>query len=173
MMMDAQAAIEKGDSLVSALDGQALASRLRAAEKACMRPDGTIDFDWMVMHIWLAKCDAIRCAYQAIKDAGPAKRRPGDAFDTHLIQHLPLFERLVPQVLPLFGEFARTKAIHLWKMGGRATMVAADPAFIARAQEVGLPVSEEDLVYALGPDGPYGTETFRALARHVSRGYRH
>jgi hypothetical protein len=155
------------------LDGACLTERMRAAERASTDADGNLIHDWLVMHIWLARCDALRTAYQAVNDADFLEVAPGQTFDAYLKSYMPLFERIVPETLPLFGEYARMKEIYHWKKSGNAKNAAIDAEFLAHAQAAGLPISLEDLIYAMGPDGPYGKEAYMEVVHQVINAYRH
>lgn len=165
--------IEEQPEPALALDSEAFMKRLRAAELACRCPDGSIDHDWMVMHIWLAHCDVLRRSYQVVNDDDDDDLPWNEVFDGHLKPHWPILRQALIQVLPLFEEFASLQAIHSWNKAGAAASVAADSEFIVRAQWAGLPVCEEDLLYALGPDGPQGKEVFDELFGQIVSGYCH
>jgi hypothetical protein len=71
--------------------------------------------------------------------------------------------------LPLVSEFSSAKEIMRWKNSGGADSAVSAHAFLQRGCEAGIPLVEEDLVYAMGPDGPFGEVAFTHAASRVHR----
>ena len=145
-----------------------LECRLRMALAASIQPDGSINHDWLAMHIWLTLTDQLQAAHcrsnaQAI--TGVDRKR---AFAKNVREINICMKRVLPRVLPLMAEFSEMKRISGWRAGGHAAEAAADSTFAKAAAEAGIPISDDDIVYALGPDGPAGNDEFERVWNRVS-----
>ena len=87
--------------------------------------------------------------------------------ESPLSEYRRLFSQVLPVVLPLMHEFSDPEMFRVWREAGYFEEPADDPRFIACALSVGLPISAEDLIYALGSGGPYGKDAFLTVAKHV------
>ena len=146
-----------------------LAERLRAASKASTSENGDVDFDWLVMHIWLAANDSIQAAYATANGCVLAGGDGAKSFEACIDRMHDSLERVLPAVLPLVAEFASPKEIMLWRNSGGADRVVSNPVFLQRGCEAGIPLAEDDLVYAMGPDGPFGKVAFAHTAGRVRK----
>lgn len=146
-----------------------LAERYRRALQASSDVDGRINFDWLVMHIWLAMTDAVQAAFASANACCLAGGKGTQVFDTHLKRMRVSVERVLPRIVPLMANFVELKEIHQWRKLGSAVEVAKDPDFLCRARDAGLPLTTDDLIYALGSEGPSGEDAFMATVAHVKR----
>ncbi len=144
-----------------------LAERYQRALKASTDGDGRINFDWLVMHIWLARVDALQSAYAAANLSRLAGDDGSQTFGKRLDRMRGCVARVLPRTLPLMADFSELTNIHRWREGGGAIRVANDSDFLHYARNAGLPLSSPDIVYALGPDGPAGSGVFMAIESHV------
>ena len=64
-------------------------------------------------------------------------------------------------------EFSDPEMFRIWREAGYFDEPADDPQFIDCALSAGLPITAEDLIYALGSDGPYGKDVFLTVAKQV------
>ena len=146
-----------------------LADRLRAANKASTANNGEVDYDWLVMHIWLATTDNVQAAHAAAnrcKLVGGDGRKTFDACIDRMHQSL---ERVLPTVLPLVAEFSSAKEIMRWRNSGGADRAVNAPDFLQRGCEAGIPLAMSDIVYAMGPEGPCGELAFMDAVSRVRR----
>ncbi len=146
-----------------------LAERLRAANKASTAENGEVDFDCLVMHIWLATTDSMQAAHATANSCALAGGDGKKNFDASIDRMRQSLERVLPVVLPLVSEFSSAKEVMRWKNSGGADRAVSAHAFLQRGCEAGIPLVEEDLVYAMGPDGPFGEVAFTHAARRVHR----
>ena len=146
-----------------------LAERLRAANKASTAENGEVDFDWLVMHIWLAANDSIQAAYATANGCVIAGGDGEKSFEACIDKMHQSLKRVLPVVLPLVAEFASPKEIMRWRNSGGADRAVSTSAFLRRGCEAGIPLAEDDLVYAMGPDGPFGELAFTHTASRVRR----
>ena len=148
----------------SGLDEVALAARLKIAELASTDEYGVVNHSWLVLHIWLAQCDMVRSDQLRRNSKDMKSVKPSDSL---LSRYRRLFTQVLPAVLPLMHEFSDPEMFRIWREAGYFEEPADDPRFIACALSVGLPISAEDLIYALGSGGPYGKDAFLTVAKHV------
>lgn len=148
-----------------------LVERLNAAQKACTDADGTINHDWLVMHIWLARCDSLRTAEMQAHHRDDYSGSKVKVRDGLADGQGKLFDEALVATLPFMSEFTSIVEFWMWRDAGRGAVVATDPDFLARAHEEGLPIDEDDLVYALGTDGPAGKAVFLGVAKRVTQAY--
>ena len=146
------------------LDESALATRLRIAELASTDQYGAINHSWLVLHIWLAQCDMVRSDHLRRNSKDTRTVNPSESL---LSEYRRLFSQVLPTVLPLMHEFSDPEMFRVWREAGYFEEPADDPRFIACALSAGLPISAEDLIYALGSGGPYGKDAFLTVAKHV------
>lgn len=144
-----------------------LTVRLRAAFAASTGDNGAIDFDWLVMHIWLAMTDNLQAAYARANCCVLADGDGKNVFDACIGKMNASFRRVLPVVLPLMAEFSSAREIRLWRNAGGADRAVSDPAFLQRGCEAGIPLSVQDIVYAMGPQGPFGQSVFMDTARRI------
>ncbi len=144
-----------------------LAERYLRALTASTDGAGRINFDWLVMHIWLARVDAVQSAYAAANVSRLAGENGSRTFGIRLDRMHASVERVLPRVLPLMADFVEVEEIRRWREEGGAERVAKDPAFLRFARNTGLPLSSPDIVYALGRNGPAGDSVFRATESRV------
>jgi len=154
----------------SGLDEAALASRLRIAELASTDESGAINHSWLALHIWLAQCDMVRSDHLRRNGKDARTVIPSESL---LSEYKRLFSQVLPTVLPLMHEFSDPEMFRVWREAGHLEEPAGDPRFIDRANSVGLPVSAEDLIYALGSSGPYGKDAFLTVAKQVQSACAH
>lgn len=154
----------------SGLYEAALASRLRIAELASTDERGSINHSWLALHIWLAQCDMVRSDHlrRNGKDA-----RTVNPSESPLSEYRRLFSQVLPVVLPLMHEFSDPEMFRVWREAGLFEEPADDPRFIECALSAGLPISAEDLIYALGSGGPYGKEAFLTVANQMQAARAH
>ena len=76
-------------------------------------------------------------------------------------------------MLPLMHEFSDPEMFRVWREAGYFEEPADDPRFIECALSAGLPISAEDLIYALGSGGPYGKEAFLTVAKQMQAARAH
>ncbi len=148
----------------SGLDEEALITRLRIAELASTDEYGTVNHSWLVLHIWLAQCDMVRSDY--LRRNGKDTKTVNSS-DSLLCEYRRLFAQVLPAVLPLVHEFSDFEMFQVWREAGYFEEPADDPRFIDCALSAGLPISAEDLIYALGSGGPYGKDAFLNVAKQV------
>ena len=146
-----------------------LADRLRAARKASTAENGEVDFDCLVMHVWLATTDSVQAAHATANGCALAGGDGKKAFDACIDRMHQSLKRVLPAVLPLVAEFASPKEIMRWRNSGGADRAVSAPAFLRRGCDAGIPLAEDDLVYAMGPDGPFGELAFTHTASRVRR----
>jgi hypothetical protein len=154
---------EKPD-MSSGLDEAALAARLKIAELASTDEFGTVNHSWLVLHIWLTQCDMVRSDQLRRNGKDMRSVNPSGSF---LSGYKRMFSQVLPVVLPLMHEFADPEMFRIWREAGYFEEPADDPRFINRAHSAGLPICAEDLIYALGSDGPYGKDAFLTVAKQV------
>ena len=148
----------------SGLDETALATRLRIAELASTDEYGAVIHSWLVLHIWLAQCDMMRSDHLRRNGKDTGKVSPSVSL---LSEYRRLFSQVLPTVLPLMHEFSDPEMLRVWREAGYFAEPAEDPRFIDCALSAGLPISAEDLIYALGSGGPYGKDAFLTVAKQV------
>jgi hypothetical protein len=154
----------------SRLNEAALATRLRMAELASTDECGAVNLSWLVLHIWLAQCDMVRSDHLRRNDKVTKPENPSNGL---LGEYRRLFKQVLPAVLPLMHEFSDPEMFRVWREAGYFEEPADDPRFIDSAISVGLPISAEDLIYALGSDGPYGKDAFLTVAKQVQSARAH
>lgn len=148
-----------------------LVERLNAAQKACTGADGTINHDWLIMHIWLARCDSLRTAEMKAYHRHDDSDSKVNVRDSLVDGPGKLFDDALVATLPFMSEFTSIVEFWMWRDAGRGALVASDPDFLTRAHEEGLPIDEDDIVYALGTNGPAGKAVFLGVAKRVTRAY--
>ena len=148
----------------SGLDEVALAARLKIAELASTDEYGVVNHSWLVLHIWLAQCDMVRSDQLRRNSKDMKSVKPSDSL---LSRYRRLFSQVLPAVLPLMHEFSDPEMFRIWREAGYFEEPADDPQFIDCALSAGLPITAEDLIYALGSDGPYGKDVFLTVAKQV------
>ena len=146
-----------------------LTERLLAASKASTAENGEVDFDWLVMHIWLAATDSVQAAHATANSCALAGGDGKKTFDACIDRMHQSLERVLPVVLPLVAEFSSAMEIMRWRKSGGVERVVSAPTFLKRGCEAGIPLAEGDLVYAMGPDGPFGAVAFTHAASRVHR----
>ncbi len=144
-----------------------LTRRLQAAHAASTGENGEVNFDWLVMYIWLSMTDSLQAAYARANCCVLAGDDGKKAFDMCISRMNKSFRRVLPVVLPLMCEFSSAKEIRQWRNAGGAVRAVSDPAFLQRGWEAGIPLSVKDIVYAMGPQGPFGRIVFMDTARSV------
>lgn len=146
-----------------------LTDRLRVAFVASTGENGEVNFDWLVMHIWLSMTDSLQAAYAMANDCALAGGNGKKTFHASIRRMNKSLNRVLPVVLPLMAEFSSARAIMLWRNSGGAERVLSDPSFMKRGREAGMPLSARDIVYAMGPDGPYGPVGFMEVVNRVQK----
>ena len=146
-----------------------LADRLRAASKASTAKNGDVDYDWLVMHIWLATTDNMQAAHAAANRCELAGGDGKGTFDAYIDRMHQSLERVLPVVLPLVAEFSNAKEVMRWRNAGGADRAVSAPDFLRRGCEAGIPLAINDIVYAMGPNGPCGEMVFMDTVSRVRR----
>jgi hypothetical protein len=128
-----------------------LTERMLAIVIASTDEDGLLNFDWLVMHIWLAMTDSLQSAYAtangyALSGGNGRKRFEASVRRMHLS-----FKRVLPPALPLMAEFSSTREIMQWRDSAGANRAVSNPLFVRRARAAGIPLSRRDIVYAMAP----------------------
>lgn len=145
-----------------------LEGRLRLALAASTKPDGNMDHNWLAMHIWLSLTDQLQAAHCRSNAGYSTEHERKRAFAENVREINACMKRVLPRALPLMAEFSEMKTISGWRAGGHAAEAAADSTFAKAAAEAGIPISDDDIVYALGPDGPAGNGEFERVWNRVS-----
>lgn len=145
-----------------------LEGRLRQALAASTRPDGNMDHDWLTMHIWLSLTDQLQAAYCRSNGACSTEHERKRAFAGKVREINACMKRVLPRVMPLMAEFSEMKRVFQWRAEGRGLEAATDSTFMRAAAAAGIPISDDDIVYALGPDGPAGQGSFERVWEKVS-----
>ncbi len=151
------------------LDEAALVIRLRSAELASTNESGTVNYAWLVLHLWIAQCDMVR-SDQLRRNANSAT---SDQPQNLLTAYKHLFSQVLPVVLPLMDEFIDPEMFCVWREAGYLVEPANDPRFLECAVSAGVPISIEDLIYALGFEGPFGREIFLSVENQVQTARAH
>lgn len=168
--------LSKGDMMHEPLDvpceqeaemDDMLAERYLRALTASTDGAGRINFDWLVMHIWLARVDAVQSAYAGGECFRLAGENGSRTFGIRLDRMHASVERVLPRVLPLMADFVEVEEIRRWREEGGAERVAKDPGLSAFRQKHRIAISSPDIVYALGRNGPAGDSVFRATESRV------
>lgn len=150
-----------------------LAERLLASVRASTHPDGSINHEWLVLHIWLAKCDLFRATEIAISRIPAAGRARIRKFQSVFPDQLEKFDEVLVRVLPIMQHCVSIYDFRRWKEAGRWEPVVSNPDFLDYAHAAGLPINEQDIAYVLGPHGPSGTDESPNLVQNSPRLYFH
>ena len=146
-----------------------LAKRLRAACSASTGENGAVNFEWLVMHIWLTMTDNLQAAYTRANGNVLSGGDGEKAFVACIGRMNRSFRRVLPIVLPLMAEFSSAREIKRWRNAGGADRVIGNPAFLQRGCEAGIPLLVKDIVYAMGPQGPLGELAFMDAVRSIQQ----
>ena len=90
------------DALDAEMDAR-LAERYRRALRASSNGHGQIQFDWLVMHVWLAMTDAVQGAYACANACRLIGGDGAEAFDDRIARMRASVKRVLPSVLPLMS----------------------------------------------------------------------
>ena len=161
--------IDDNDSTSDGVSDALLTKRLRAVIVASTEENIGVNFDWLVMHIWLTKTDNLQAAYAKANRCMQAGGNGKMTFDTCIDRMDASLKRVLPAVLPLMAEFSSATEIRQWLISGGAERALSNPAFLQRGCEAGIPLVMADIVYAMGPKGPFGAVTFMDTASRARR----
>jgi len=126
-----------------------------------------MDHDWLAMHIWLSLTDQMQAAHCRSNAGCSTERERKRAFAENVRAVNACMKRVLPQVMPLMADFSEMKRVFHWRAEGHGAKAATDATFIRAAAAAGIPISEDDIVYALGPDGPAGQGPFERVCEKV------
>lgn len=141
-----------------------MSNRFKLAIQASTGCDGSIISDWLMMHLCLIQVDMLHEAFSRANTYSMMGNDGGELFKESLNRTQESYERVLPMEIPLFAEFADLDELIEWRESGRGSEFISDPMFLKRAREAGLPITNSDLVHALGPNGPAGLDVFRAVS---------
>ena len=144
-----------------------LAQRLERGLAASLGDDGLPHFDRLAMHIWLATTDELQSAYGLANGKALAGANGRAVFAATTRRMRERMRRVLPACLPLMAEFCEQRAILAWRDAGGGERVLAVDGFVPAAIAAGIPLTETDLIFALGPEGPCGPEVFASAVEQV------
>jgi hypothetical protein len=130
------------------IEHAALVERLGYGVAASTDESGQININWLIMHIWLAQCELIHTA----KLSATSAEDPTKSFIASMNALRKSFPIALSQAIPLFAEYADPVMIREWRNDDQVIGIITDEAFFLKAEQVGLPVTSSDLMWALGVD---------------------
>lgn len=145
-----------------------LEGRLRLALAASTRPEGSVNHEWLAMHILLTLTDQVQAAHCRSNAGSSTERERKRALAENVREINACMKRVLPRVLPMMAEFSEMKRVFHWRAEGRGLEAATDSTFMRGAAAAGIPISDDDIIYALGPEGPAGQGPFERVWEKVS-----
>lgn len=139
-------ATSSSSSSIRTIECSALVERLHSGLKASTDEHGEINFNWLVMHIWLAQCELIKTAQLS----AASTEEPEKAFKASIEALRETFPIALRKAIPLLAEYAEPMLIRTWRDDEEVVEIITDDDFYAKAQEVGLLMCPSDVMWALG-----------------------